>query len=202
MSALPRPTTARGEATRRKLLDAAEAEFGENGFVSTAVSDITKRAGVAQGTFYLYFLSKAHALRELVQDMGRQLRHALTAATAGAADRLEVERRGLAAFIDFALEHQNLYKVVMESQFVDDTIYREYYQTLADAYAVNLERAQGRGEVRRGDPSAQAWALMGVAHFLGLRYAIWQRSRPPQEVLDATFELLANGLAPAGKGAR
>ncbi len=202
MSALPRPTTARGEATRRKLLDAAEAEFGENGFVSTAVSDITKRAGVAQGTFYLYFPSKAHALRELVQDMGRQLRHALTAATAGAADRLEVERRGLAAFIDFALEHQNLYKVVMESQFVDDTIYREYYQTLADAYAVNLERAQGRGEVRRGDPSAQAWALMGVAHFLGLRYAIWQRSRPPQEVLDATFELLANGLAPAGKGAR
>ncbi|MBX3140417.1 MAG: TetR/AcrR family transcriptional regulator [Trueperaceae bacterium] len=199
MSALPRPTTARGEATRGKLLAAAEAEFGENGFASTAVSDITRRAGVAQGTFYLYFPTKADALRQLVQDMGRQLRHALTEGTAGARDRLEVERLGLEAFIDFALEHQNLYKVVMESQFVDDSIYREYYQTLADSYTVNLQRAQARGELRTVDASAQAWALMGVAHFLGLRYAIWERSRPPRNVLDATFDLLAHGIAPGGE---
>lgn len=196
LSALPRPTTARGEATRRKLLAAAEAEFGENGFAATAVSDITRRAGVAQGTFYLYFPTKADALRQLVQDMGRQLRHTLTAGTAGAKDRLEVERRGLEAFIDFALAHQNLYKVVMESQFVDDSIYREYYQTLADSYAVNLRRAQERGELRDLDAGAQAWALMGAAHFLGLRYAIWERRRPPQHVLDATFEVLARGIAP------
>jgi AcrR family transcriptional regulator len=199
LSALPRPTTARGEATRGKLLAAAEAEFGENGFASTAVSDITRRAGVAQGTFYLYFPTKADALRQLVQDMGRQLRHALTEGTAGARDRLEVERLGLEAFIDFALEHQNLYKVVMESQFVDDSIYREYYQTLADSYTVNLQRAHARGELRGGDASAQAWSLMGVAHFLGLRYAIWERARPPRHVLDATFDLLAHGIAPGGE---
>lgn len=201
MSALPRPTTARGEATRRKLLDAAETEFGQNGYVATAVSDITRRAGVAQGTFYLYFPAKVDALRELVLDMGRQLRHALSEATAGAADRLEVERLGLEAFIRFALTHQNLYRVVMESQFVDETIYREYYQTLADAYTVNLQRAQATGEVRRSDAGAQAWALMGVAHFLGLRYAIWRREAPPAEVLAATFELVAHGLAPEPEAA-
>jgi len=196
LNALPRPSTARGEATRRKLLTAAEIEFGQNGYVATAVSDITKRCGVAQGTFYLYFPSKIDVLRELVRDMGRQLRHALSEGTAGATDRLSVERLGLEAFIAFSLSHQNLYKVVMESQFVDETIYREYYQTLADAYTVNLERAQASGDVRQGNASAQAWSLMGVAHFLGLRYAIWRHEAPPQEIFDATFELIANGLAP------
>lgn len=183
MSALPRPTTARGEATRGKLLAAAEAEFGENGFASTAVSDITRRAGVAQGTFYLYFPTKADALRQLVQDMGRQLRHALTEGTAGARDRLEVERLGLEAFIDFALEHQNLYKVVMESQFVDDSIYREYYQTLADSYTVNLQRAQARGELRtsrRQRPGLGAdgrGALPGLAlRHLGAQQAASERA--------------------------
>ena len=199
MTPLPRPSTARGEATRRTLLDAAEIEFGENGFARTSVSAITRRAGVAQGTFYLYFPSKDDALRELVRDMGRQLRQALSEATAAAVSRLDVERQGLEAFIRFALAHQNLYKVVMESQFVDESIYREYYQTLADAYTANLARAQADDQVRKGDPSAQAWSLMGIAHFLGLRYAIWRHEAPPDEVMETTFDLIAHGIDPSGE---
>lgn len=196
LSELPQPSTARGEATRARLLAAAESEFGENGFHAASVASITRRAGVGQGTFYLYFPSKEDALRELVRHMGRELRRALTEATAGLDHRLEVERRGFEAFVRFSLEHKNLYRVVMESQFVDETIYREYYQTLADGYARGLARAQDAGQVRRGDPEAQAWALMGIAHFLGLRYAIWEGREPPAEALESTFDLFTRGLEP------
>lgn len=199
-SELPQPMTPRGEATRRKLLDAAEAEIGEKGFAGSSVASITRRAGVGQGTFYLYFPSKTDALRELVRNMGHRLRRALAAATVGVSDRLEVERKGIDAFITFALANQNLYRVVMESQFVDEAIYREYYQTLADAYATNLAGAQKRGEIRDGDAAAQAWALMGIAHFLGLRHAIWDRQAPPQEVLDSAYALIAHGLTPTSGG--
>ena len=58
-----------------------------------------------------------------------------------------------------------------------------------------LAEAQEKREVRQGHPEAQAWALMGIAHFLGLRYAIWDRSAPPEAVLETTFELLTAGLA-------
>jgi len=193
---LPVPATSRGEATRRKLLEAAEAEIGENGFARSSVASITKRAGVAQGTFYLYFPSKKDALVELVRHMGHSLRGALAKAIVGAPDRIEAEKRGFEAFVRFSLEHQNLYKVVMESQFVDESIYREYYQTLADAYARNIARAQGRGEVRGGDPAALAWALMGIAHFLGLRFPIWEQRPPPQEFLDTVHGLIQRGLTP------
>jgi AcrR family transcriptional regulator len=194
---LPKPSTARGEATRSRLLEAAEAEFGEKGFSRSSVSSITRRAGVGQGTFYLYFPSKEDALRELVRHMGRELRHALSVATRGTHHRLEIERRGFEAFIGFSLTHSNLYRVVMESQFVDETIYREYYQTLADAYARGLASAQGRGEIRPGDPETQAWALMGIAHFLGLRYTIWDRSKPPEEVMRSAFDMIFHGLETA-----
>lgn len=194
---LPLPTTARGAATRKRLLRAAETEIGENSFAKTSVAAIVARAGVAQGTFYLYFPTKEDVLRELVRDMGRRLRRALSEATRELRSRVEVERVGLRAFVDFSLENQNLYRVVMESQFVDESIYREYYQTLASAYAERLKSAQQDGEIRRGDPDAQAWALMGVAHFLGLRYAIWERRTPPQSVLETTHAMLFGGLATA-----
>jgi AcrR family transcriptional regulator len=194
VTALPRPATKRGEATRQRLLEAAEHEFGAHGFHAASVSSITKRAGVGQGTFYLYFPTKDDALRELVRHMGHELRRALGEATTGAGDRLEVERRGFQAFARFSLEHTNLYRVVMESQFVDESIYREYYQTLAHAYAAALAGAQARGEIRRGDPDTQAWALLGIAHFLGLRFAIWRGCEPPSEALDAVLDLVRHGL--------
>lgn len=46
------------ETRKEELLAAAEQLFRENGVDKTAVSDIVKKAGVAQGTFYNYFKSK------------------------------------------------------------------------------------------------------------------------------------------------
>lgn len=201
MPDLPVPATARGEATRRKLLEAAELEFGERSFHVASISSITRRAGVAQGTFYLYFPSKEEILRELVRYMGRELRRSLSAATEGGRDRLEIERLGLTAFVEFSLAHENLYRVVMQSQFVDEQIYREYYLTLAGAYSTALERAQEAGEIRAGDAESLAWALMGVAHFLGLRFAIWEKCEPPQKAMDTLFDFIGGALAP-NKGQR
>jgi AcrR family transcriptional regulator len=43
---------------RLEIINAAESLFNEKGFENTAVSDIVKSIGVAQGTFYYYFKSK------------------------------------------------------------------------------------------------------------------------------------------------
>lgn len=199
MSDARRPITKRGEATRAKILDAAEQEFGAHGYHAASISSITHRAGVAQGTFYLYFGSKEDVMRELVDHMGRALRYHLSVATRGATHRLEVERLGFEAFVRFALDHVNLYRVVMESQFVDESLYRQYYERLAQGYAEGLRAAQAAGEIRAGDAEAQAWALMGVAHFLGLR-AIWNDRFPTDEELEATLAMVRASLEPNSAG--
>ena len=51
------PKTARGARTRAKILKAAEDTFGTLGYHRAGVTDITRAAGVAQGTFYTYFTS-------------------------------------------------------------------------------------------------------------------------------------------------
>ena len=191
-----KPVTARGERTRCKLLDAAEREIGESGFHTASVSSITRRAGVAQGTFYIYYSSKEEILRELVENIGRTLRASLNDAIDGLTDRIEIERQGLLAFLEFAVRNKNLYRVVLESQFIDEAIYRDYYLRLAQAYTAKLQQAQQAGEIRTGSSAAQAWALMGIANFLGLRYSVWEGSLPPDDVIETALAFIRGGLSP------
>jgi CO/xanthine dehydrogenase Mo-binding subunit len=74
----------------------------------------------------------------LVADMGARTRHALSESTKGAQDRLEAERLGIQAYLDFVRTHQALYRVVMEAQFVAPEAYRDYYRTFAAAYRQQL----------------------------------------------------------------
>lgn len=190
------PATARGEATRRKLLSAAEAEFGSRGFHAASVSSITTRAGVGQGTFYLYFHSKEEIFTTLVREFGRALRSHTDEAVAKARDRLEAERLGLEAFLEFALEHPGLYRIVQESQFVDEAVFREHYEGLAKGHSKDLAEAERRGELRPGDAETRAWAIIGIGHFLGMRHCLWNGELPGQHVVDEAMAMIEGGIGP------
>lgn len=194
------PKTERGRRTLRRLLDAAGEEFGTRGYHETAISSITQRAGVGLGTFYVYFKSKEEVFRALVADMGARTRHALTESTRDAQDRLEAERLGIQAYLDFVRSHKALYRVVMEAQFVAPEAYRDYYNTFAAAYRVQLAQAAERGEIRPGqDDEVRVWALMGASSFLGIRYGSWDDSIDSATVAEAASDLMINGLAPRAK---
>lgn len=190
------PATARGEATRRKLLNAAEIEFGHRGFHAASVSSITTRADVGQGTFYLYFHSKEEIFITLVQDIGQALRKTMREAIAEIASRPDAERAGLEAFFVFAYDHPGLYRIVQECQFVDEPTYRDYYEKLAAGYARDLEQAARSGQLSAGDAETRAWALMGIGHFVGMKHCLWEGKLPTTQVLDALMDLVLRGIEP------
>ena len=53
---------------RLEIINAAEKLFNEKGFENTAVSDIVKSIGVAQGTFYYYFKSKDDVFNAIAEE--------------------------------------------------------------------------------------------------------------------------------------
>jgi AcrR family transcriptional regulator len=55
--------------TRKRIFDAAVAEFRRAGVEQTRIETIVKAAGVARGTFYVHFSSKEDVLRELQLQM-------------------------------------------------------------------------------------------------------------------------------------
>lgn len=189
------PKTRRGRETREKLLQAAEVEFGERGFADASIASITQRAGVALGTFYVYFESKEEIFRALVSYMGGLTRQWVSERVAESPDRLTAERRGVEAFIDFVRSHRNLYRIVSMAQFVAEDAFREYYTVFADAYRQNLKRAAKDKEIRDGDCEVWGWALIGMTVFLGMRFADWDEERSSEDIAAAASDLIARGMA-------
>lgn len=205
-SATGRPLTKRGEATRRRLLEAAEHVFAEQGYHEASIVKITERAGIGLGTFYLYFDSKQSIFEALVVDLNRRVRHSMAEAMAGATSRLEAERAGFAGFFRFTAEHPALYRVVREAEFVSPEMLRLHYTKIVEGYEAGLRAAQTTGEIDTElDPEVTAWALMGVGELIGMRYVLWDRDADggaprtiPPEVFSAMSRFIDNSLAPRG----
>lgn len=199
------PPTARGQRTRQKLLKAAEVVFGTKGYEAASIADITRKADVALGTFYVYFPDKKSLYVELVDEMGSRLRRLIARSVAGLTDRLEVEREGFRVFFEFASKHRSLYRIVRQAEFVDEAAFHRYYDRLAEGYVRGLGVAMDAGQVRRMNPEALAYCLMGIADFIGMRWVLWKNGRELDGVLEAAMTLIAHGMTPApggGSGAK
>jgi AcrR family transcriptional regulator len=187
--------TARGERTRRKLLEAAERIFAELGYHDASIVKITEAAGVGQGTFYLYFPSKKEIFDELVLDLNSRVRAAMTEAAAAGTTRAEQELLGFAAFFRFTAEHPALYRIIRQAEFVSPETLQTHYERLLRPYAAALEQAMASGEAAPGDPEVLAWSLMGIGELVGMRWILWNGERAmPDDVFDELARIVVRAL--------
>ncbi len=197
MSVDGRALSRKGAATRRRLIDAAEACFADAGYHDTSVVKITETAGVAQGTFYLYFASKRDIFDELVRDLNSRVRHAMKEASAEGKTRLEAELLGFAAYFRFTSEHNALYRIIRQAEFVSPEMLRYHYDRLAEGYVEGLQEAIAAGEVGDIDPEVTAWALMGMGELLGMRWVLWNGRRELPAAVWKELERIIAGVLEA-----
>ena len=188
------PRTERGRRTQRALLDAAAAEFGEKGFHDSSIVSITARAGVALGSFYTYFESKDALFRALVRDMSERVRVMVAPHLTRADDAIARERDALAAFLAFAREHKELYRIIDEAEFVAPAEWREHYATTARRIVERLREGEARGEIAGPIDEVHGWAIMGMNVFLGLRFGVQDGARSLDEVAAIANALIREGL--------
>ena len=190
-----RPLSARGLRTRQRLLDAAEQVFADLGWHDASIVRITEAAGVSQGTFYLYFESKQELFEELVLDLNRRVRRAMSDGAATGATRAERERGGFRGFFGFTAEHPALYSIIRQSEFVAPALLAEHYRRIADGYVAGLRGAIDDDEIVDADPEVLAYALMAVGEMVGMRWLLWSdNDAVPDEVFEEMFAFIARGL--------
>lgn len=182
-----------------RLLSAAEHLFGERSYRRTTVADICAQAGMATGSFYAHFDSKADIFAAVIRQINADLRAAMAAALHGAEDNQRArERASFRAYFDLMSQRPWIYRIVREAEFLAPGEFRAYYERLARGYARGVRVAQLAGEVDpRYDPEVIAYIYTGLGHFIGMRWAEWTAGgRVPDDIFDDLMDVLARGLPP------
>lgn len=168
-------------SVHERLLTAAIEVFASKGYTATRVSDIVRQAGVAQGTFYLYFKSKQSIFEHLLDDCFSRL----LADTLGTYSLHEVSRpeevieqtrvlwltvlqqcRQERALVGLALREASAAGPELAARL------QANYQRVIDGLAAYLEIGIERQLFRPIDPQLAGWAIVGMLE-RAIHYAVF-----------------------------
>ena len=193
-----KPKTKRGRETLNNILSAAAQEISEKGYHNAGINDITRRAGVASGPFYVYFDSKDDLYKFLLLQCSHIIRKHLNQVTKDCKSRREAEEVGLREWLKFVQKNQYMYHIIWESLYVDKQLFVDYYTNFSRAYIRGIDAAKERGEIRSEiNSEVLAWTLMGASNFLGLNWGLfadYPSDSDLKQVVDSFMHILTGGV--------
>ena len=105
------PLTDRKAQSRRRILDAAREVFFRDGFMAANLDLVAERAGVAKGTLYRYFASKADLYVAVLADNGKVFTERMREEAARGGTALETLERLSRFYFDHWRKHQAYFQI-------------------------------------------------------------------------------------------
>jgi AcrR family transcriptional regulator len=110
------PVTPKGRRTRESLLKAGEIVAERDGLSGLSVAAVAERAGVAKGTFYLYFPDRESFIDALHQRFYAQVTDSVSRAVANLAPGRELLLAAIGAYLDVCLANRAVKALVFETR--------------------------------------------------------------------------------------
>lgn len=189
------------QARRAQLVGAAFAVFTKQGVANTTVSDIVKEAGVAQGTFYLYFDSKDEIICAVVEAMVEQVIERIeaqeTVAELSALERFSAVRQAWVEFSDEPHE-QELQELFHrpENRAIHDRMAAAMGKRLAPVLERIIVQGIEEGVFVPQDTRIAAWAILGALQ--GMEASMSGSSHTPDGI-DTVSGFALRGLGYRGE---
>lgn len=188
---------AQREVRRQQILDRARDVFAKKGYHAAKIDDVVAAAGVARGTFYLYFHDKRSIFEELVSRFFQRI--AIAVSRIDTEQALEPQiNANVSAILEVFLSDPGMAKIILTDAIgLDVEFDRRLLAFYADIEAFltgSLEEGQQLGIVQPGDKRVMAHFLLG-----GLKEVLLQLTRAPVPVdrgavVRDMYAILARGV--------
>ncbi|MGI5249815.1 TetR/AcrR family transcriptional regulator [Actinacidiphila glaucinigra] len=196
--------SARRQATRQRLFQAAVTLIAEQGFSATTVDEIAERAGVAKGTVYYNFASKNELFEELLRHgvglLTASLRDAGADVTARGGSHVDAIDAMIRAGLAFIAEYPSFTQLYVAELWRTNRAWQDTLMVLRkEAVAVveqTLRDAVDAGELSEEiDVPLTAAALFGMVLVAALDWLSFQPERSVDDVHAALSRLLQGRVA-------
>ena len=190
------------KAGKRKqiIIDAATECFAKRGYHDTSISHIIDRAGIARGTFYLYFKSKHDVFRFIldayIEEIGDQIKTIKLGGKVSPADQM---RANVERLVDTILDRPQPAKIVLNEAVgldpeIDDRL-RSFYGKLISMIEKSIAKGVALKLVRPIDPRLAACIVIGAFKEVMIQQAVFKNSRFSRKaIVDGLLDALVGGL--------
>jgi AcrR family transcriptional regulator len=165
----PRKPAGPSKAERRQhILNAARNVFAKRGYHHTTIDDIVAEAGVARGTFYLYFEDKRAVFSDLIDRFNAKVTMAIQRIDMGpdAPSIAEQTRGNIRGIIGVALSERAMTKILFTDALgIDSAFDRKlltFYDTVVQLLTESLREGQTLGIVADGEPRVLSYMTIGA----------------------------------------
>lgn len=197
--ARPRAARGRGGELRGQILTAAMSLLQETGDeAAVSVRGVAERVGVSVPSLYLHFADKQTLIDAVCEQVFEALYQRMRAAAAGAQDPFAALRAQGNAYVHFAVQNPEHYRIVMmTNDGAGPPVADATCSSTAFDYLVESVRGCVAAGVYRGDPVELALGLWAAAH--GLAALLIARPHFPwpdvDGFIDRTICMAGLGLA-------
>jgi AcrR family transcriptional regulator len=191
---------------RTQILEHAARLFGDKGYHDTSISDIIASAGIARGTFYLYFENKRSIFEELVDNLLERLLAAIRVvdiapgAPSARQQLIDNFTRVLELFADSRALLSILLKGAVGLDREIDTKLTDFYEQVVNAIESSIKLGRRMGLIRPCD--TRVAALIALGAFKQVLHDLLRRDLPDDENLTAlaaeVLDVLSRGLLEDG----
>ena len=173
------------DATRQRLLDAAEQVFAEKGYHGTVVDDIIRASDSSKGGFYFHFTNKQAIFLALVDKLVPKLAAAIDRAISGETDPIAQLDAALRTVLETFGRHRKLSKILLIEAVglghgFDEKLMRTRGRFAAMIQA-HLDRAIAAGAIAPQDTTLISWAWFGAINEIVVR---WLATGEPARLED------------------
>jgi len=195
------PKSAKAQKTRLRIMAAARLIFAEKGFAKATAEEISNRAGVGYGTFYLYFADKREALHTILAEVDDKLYQL-------GENELQKHRRGLGAlstikatissFFDNFRDNADILKICHELAVADPDFKDKHDKVrarLINRIKEHLLKGEQVGNTKRNlDHEITSIALAGLVETIAIEWFFNNRNWDRQKVINTVAKLYYNAV--------
>jgi AcrR family transcriptional regulator len=189
-----------GKPERRKqLLLHARDVFARRGYHAAKIDEIVSAAGVARGTFYLYFADKRAIFEEIVDRTITRLGMTILRVDPHDAARSVADqvRENLRRIVAMLLEDRATTKILLSDAIgVDPAFDRKllsFYDEVAKLLETSLREGQDLGVVERGDARTLSYLTIGALKEILFQVVVRGVDYPQDALVEHIFGFLRHG---------
>ncbi len=195
--------TTASDATRERILEAAETVFGDKGYHDAIVDDIGRATSISKGGLYFHFPKKEVLFFAVMDRLADRLVQKAEMAAAAQTSPLASAEAALEAVLTSLSKRRRIARLLIVQGYSMGNSFERKRVEVFDRFAAiirdHLDRAVSSGEVRPVDTHIAARVWLGAMNEVIIHW-LYEGGDSPVQSMPTIKRLLSAGIAPEREG--